>query len=281
MFAAVAKTPAAQDLLQRLEKGGVLSRTGVSAGAQPFVAAWLRHVFPERPIVAVVEGVKAQEVFHQDLHTWLAAGQSENAAPAPLFYPAWEVLPHEAKLPHVDVISERLETLVALANTTAPVVVASVTALTQKTFSAAALKGRMRTLRRGDIIDPLQIMEWLEAHGYEPEAQVNGKGECSLRGGILDVFPLNSPWPIRLEFFGDDLESLRYFDPITQISRETIAEVTFPPGGELGILKRLIESGAPADEVAGTLIDHLPPNTIYVLCEPERLDEHAAQYAQT
>src|SRR5687768_7508334 len=124
-------------------------------------------------------------------------------------------------------------------------------------------------------------MEWLEAHGYEPEAQVNGKGECSLRGGILDVFPLNSPWPIRLEFFGDDLESLRYFDPITQISRETIAEVTFPPGGELGILKRLIESGAPADEVAGTLIDHLPPNTIYVLGEPERLDEHAAQYAQT
>jgi transcription-repair coupling factor (superfamily II helicase) len=281
MFAAVAKTPAAQDLLQRLEKGGVVPLTGVSAGAQPFLAAWLRHVFPERPILAVVEGVKAQEVFHQDLHTWLAAAQPESAPSAPLFYPAWEVLPHEAKLPHVDVISERLETLVTLANTTAPVVVASVTALTQKTFSSSALKKRMRTLKRGDSVDPLKIMEWLETHGYEPEAQVNGKGECSLRGGILDVFPLNSPWPVRLEFFGDDMESLRYFDPITQISRETIAEITLPPGGELGILKRLIESGAPANEVAGTLIDHLPQNTIYVLCEPERLDEHASQYSQS
>ena len=145
MFAAVAKTPAAQDLLRRLEKGGVLPVTGVAAGAQPFLTAWLRHTFPHRAILAVVDGVKAQEIFHQDLHTWLSAAQPDNAPPAPLFYPAWEVLPHEAKLPHVDVISERLETLVALANTTAPVVVASVTALTQKTFSAAALKARLRS----------------------------------------------------------------------------------------------------------------------------------------
>ncbi len=281
MFAAVAKTPAAQDLLRRLENGGVLPVAGVAAGAQPFLAAWLRYAFPGRAILAAVDGVKTQEIFHQDLHTWLAAAQPDNLPPAPLFYPAWEVLPHEARLPHVDVISERLETLVALANTAVPVVVASVTALTQKTFSAAALKSRLRTLKRGDRVDPMEIMEWLEAHGYEPEAQVNGKGECALRGGILDVFPLNSPWPVRVEFFGDDLESLRYFDPITQISRETIAEITLPPGGELGMLKRLIESDSPASEVAATLIDHLPANTIYILCEPERLDDHASQYAQT
>ena len=281
MFAAVAKTPAAQDLLQRLEKGRVLPVTGAAAGAQPFLTAWLRHSFPDRAILAVVDGVKAQEVFHQDLHTWLTVAQSNHVASAPLFYPAWEVLPHEAKLPHVDVISERLETLVALSNTTAPVVVGNVAALTQKTFSPSALRERMRTLKRGENVDPVQIMEWLEAQGYEPEAQVNGKGECALRGGILDIFPLNSPWPVRLEFFGDDLESLRYFDPITQISRETIGEITLPPGGEVGMLKRFIDDGSNAQEVAGTLIDHLPPDTIYVLCEPERLDEHASQYAQT
>ncbi|HKX61935.1 MAG TPA: transcription-repair coupling factor, partial [Verrucomicrobiae bacterium] len=281
MFAAVAKTPAAQDLLRHLENGGVVPVAGVAAGAQPFLTAWLRHIFPGRALLAIVDGVKAQEMFHQDLNTWLAVAPLDNPHPAPLFYPAWEVLPHESKLPHVDVISERLETLVALANTTAPVVIASVTAVTQKTFSATALKSRMRTLRRGDNVDPMEIMEWLEAHGYEPEAQVNGKGECALRGGILDVFPLNSPWPVRVEFFGDDLESLRCFDPVTQISRETIAEITLPPGGELGILKRLIERDDPAPAVAATLIDHLPANTIYILCEPERLDDHASQYAQT
>ena len=291
MFAAIAQTPAAQDLVRRMEQGGVLALAGVAAGAQPFLAAWLRRAFPGRALVAVVEGVKAQEIFHQDLHTWLAAAQSGAAPPPPLFYPAWEVLPHEAKLPHVDVISERLETLVALGDPTPsspPIVVTNAVALTQKTFSPAVLKERLRTLKRGANVDPLQVMEWLEAHGYEPEAQVNSKGECALRGGILDVFPLNSPWPVRLEFFGDDLESLRYFDPVTQISRETIAEITLPPGGELGMLKKLIEgsAGVPArsnsvEQIVSTLTDHLPSDTIYLLCEPERLDQHAADYSQT
>ena len=64
------------------------------------------------------------------------------------------------------------------------------------------------------------------------------KGEIALRGGILDVYPLTSPWPVRLEFFGDELESLRQFDPLTQISREEITAVTIPPAGELGLLKK-------------------------------------------
>ena len=167
----------------------------------------------------------------------------------PLFYPAWEVLPHENKLPHSDTITDRLQTLVALAGlsvTASPksqIVVTSVIALLQKTFTAAALKTRMRTLARGERIDPLDLVEWLEEQGYEPEAQVTQKGELALRGGILDVFPLTSPWPVRLEFFGDELESLRYFDPMTQISREEITTVTLPPAGELGVLKSEMERG--------------------------------------
>ena len=84
---------------------------------------------------------------------------------------------------------------------------------------------------------PLDLIEWLEEQGYEPEAQVSQKGEIALRGGIVDVCPPTSPWPVRLEFFGDELESLRYFDPLTQISREEISNVTLPPAGELGILE--------------------------------------------
>jgi transcription-repair coupling factor (superfamily II helicase) len=281
MFAAVAKTPAAEHLLRRLEQGSAFSIAGVTAGAQPFLVALLRHRFPARTIVAVLDGVKAQETFHQDLQTWFGA--------APLFYPAWEVLPQGAKLPHADVISERLETLVSLGQRENAVVVTNVVALLQKTFAPDALRSRTRTLKRGETVDPLQIMEWLEAQGYEPEAQVNHKGECALRGGILDVFPLNSPWPIRLEFFGDDLESLRHFDPITQISREQIAEITIPPGGEIGILKQNVgQSGTHLDRTAkeevcqfGTLLEHLPADAIYVLCEPDKLDQHAGDYGIT
>ena len=112
------------------------------------------------------------------------------------------------------------------------------TALLQKTFPPGEIQKRTRTLARGDKIAPLDLIEWLEEQGCEPEAQVSQKGEIALRGGIVDVWPLTSPWPVRLEFFGDELESLRHFDPLTQISREEISVLVLPPAGELGILKQ-------------------------------------------
>jgi transcription-repair coupling factor (superfamily II helicase) len=109
--------------------------------------------------------------------------------------------------------------------------------LLQKTFPPGEIQKRTRELKRGDKIAPLDLIDWLEEQGYEPEAQVSQKGEIALRGGILDVFPPTSPWPVRLEFFGDELESLREFDPLTQVSRGEIVSITLPPAGELGILK--------------------------------------------
>jgi hypothetical protein len=135
LFARVAQTPAVQALARRLETGGALAWSGVSTTAQPFFAALLHHLFPQRPIVLVADNLKTQESFQQDLATWLAqrreskvdsrGQQASNASSSPrpstldprlLFYPAWENLPHEGKLPHADVISERLETLVALSS---------------------------------------------------------------------------------------------------------------------------------------------------------------------
>src|SRR6185436_11017403 len=96
----------------------------------------------------------------------------------------------------------------------------------------------------------------------EPEAQVTHKGEIALRGGILDVFPPTSPWPVRLEFFGDELESLREFDPLTQISRQEITSITLPPAGELGILKK---GPGVRRQVSGESPDtHLTPDTSHL-----------------
>jgi len=243
-------------------------------------------------VVVVAENLKSQEGFQQDLETWLGS--------PPLFYPAWEIFPHEGKLPHADVISDRLQTLVALSDnskfrTQNPrLIVTNVTALLQKTFPAGEIQKRTRTFERGSRIAPLDLIEFLEEQGYEPEAQVSQKGEIALRGGIVDIFPPTSPWPVRLEFFGDELESLRYFDPLTQISREEISKVTLPPAGELGILKQsdgrvprvpLSESGTRgtrSSESKGlaTLTDYLPRETIFLLCEPESLAVHAEAYEQ-
>jgi transcription-repair coupling factor (superfamily II helicase) len=317
LLATAAQTPAVQSLQRRLEEGSVFSCGGVSQPAQPFLSALLRRLFPQRPLVIVTSGLKTQEGFHQDITTWLqfagsgrvAGEQSGDHRPQPptgkpLFYPAWETLPHEAKLPHADVISERLEALIALAQNgqrdpqPPPLMITSVTALLQRTFSPDELRRRTRVLSRGDPLDPIDLVEWLEEQGYEPEAQVTQKGEIALRGGILDVYPPTSPWPVRLEFFGAELESFRYFDPLTQISREEITSVPLPPAGELGIFKRqflspLISASSSATEATGeerqttdqpgrlsTLIDYLPAGTIFVLCEPDALTEHARQYAE-
>jgi transcription-repair coupling factor (superfamily II helicase) len=267
VFPAVASTPAVQSLRRRLEEGGVLSLESISPGALPFFAALLAHLFPQRPIVAVTDCLRTQEVFQQDVETWVAG-----TAAQPLFYPSWEILPHEARLPHSDVISERLSALIALGRSTSVIVVASVEALLQKTMPPDTLKQRIRELRQGQTLDPLDLIEWLEEHSYDAETQVAEKGHLSMRGGIVDFWPLTSLWPVRLEFFGNQLESLRYFDPVTQISREEIPAITVPPGGELGLLKKE-ESPATA-----SLLDYLPSDAIFLLREPEMLQAQANRY---
>ncbi len=294
MLSTLAQTPAAHSLARRVEAGGVLSVRGVSEPAQAAVLGVLRRLFPRRTVLAVTGGVKAQERLETDLQTWLAAvPPSGNDAERPLFYPPWDILPHEDKLPHADVFSERLETLVALRQAAddggpGPVIVAAVAACLQRTFSPAALARRLRRLRRGDALDPLDLIEWLEDQAYQPEAQVTAKGELALRGGIVDVFPLNSPWPVRLEFFGNELESLRWFDPGTQVTREAIETVTLGPAGELGLLKHHLGLAGGATPVApapgtaagelGTLFDHLPADALVVWCAPDVLATEAAAY---
>jgi transcription-repair coupling factor (superfamily II helicase) len=292
LFAKVLQTPTVQPLVERAEKGGVLSCHGVNSAAQPFFAALLRFRFPLRPIVVITDQLKTQEVFQQDVTTWLRGLEpsSNHSSGQVLFFPSWEILPHDARLPHVDVIGDRLETLVSLSRgpeavESAAIIVTSVTALMQRTFPRQTFQTQTRVLTRGDRLDPLDLVEWLEEQGYEPEAQVSQKGEIALRGGILDLFPLTSPWPVRLEFFGDELESLRFFDPLTQISREEIASAVVPPAGELGLLKRMravrhqaAEAQQPNDEELGTLLDYLPPDTLVLCCGMEQLESTAEEY---
>ncbi len=250
----------------------MLSCPGICASAQPFLAALLSRLFPGHTLVIVAPDPKTQERMQQDLETWL--GQT------PLYYPPWESLPHEGKLPHADVISDRLQTLMHLAAgrgqpVPAKLVVTSIAALLQKTLPPAEIQQRTQHLKRGDTADPLDLVEALEGQGYEPEAQVSQKGEIALRGGILDIFPPTGNWPVRLEFFGNELESLREFDPMTQISRQEITAVSLPPAGELGLLK----SRKPGEAPPASLLAYLPAKTILVLCEPEPILRHAEDYS--
>jgi transcription-repair coupling factor (superfamily II helicase) len=290
-----------QWLVRRLEERGLVPCSLVAEAGQPFVAVLLRELFPNRSIVVVTEGLKAQETFLQDATTWLqvAAGATAGRAASdqtghaqPLFYPSWEILPDDTRLPHVDVISERLDTLVHLlakpaAATAPPLIVTSIVALLQRTFPRETLQRLTRTVKRGERIEPLDLIEFLEDQGYEPEAQVTQKGTISLRGGIVDIYPLTSPWPVRLEFVGDEVESIRFFDPLTQVSREAVESATIPPAGELGFLKkaRIPGTAGPVvkwleDAQFATLLDYLPAETVLLICRPDQVQMRGAEYAQ-
>jgi transcription-repair coupling factor (superfamily II helicase) len=290
-FDSIATGASGRSLLEASSSGKSCVEERIAGAAHPFLAAFVAAKSKAPAVVLVAETLKQQEAYHNDLNTWLAArGQAAR------FYPAWDILPHERKLPHADIISDRLETLVALQSATpAPlVIVTSVAALLQPTLTADDLMRRLRRLRQGETVNPLDLIEWLEAQDYEPEVQVSSKGEVALRGGIVDVWPMNSPWPVRLEFFGDELESLREFDPHTQISRDSITEVTLPPAGELSWLKSELQrtqesqvaSGQPtAALVDGTrsgasLVEHLPTGSVLLLSHPEALEGQALRYQQ-
>jgi len=267
-------------LRQRVAAGGSVSLEGVAPAAQAWLVAVLHRLHPDRPVVAITDTLKAQEQLHADAATWLDGER-------PQFFPAWETLPQESRLPHADIISERLETLIALRRREGaaggrPLVVTSVTAVQQRTFTPADLESRTRTLTRGETVNPLDLIEWLESQGYEPEAQVSHKGELSWRGGIVDVWPLHRPWPVRLEFFGDELESLREFDPHRQTRLDAIDSCVVPPAGELSLLRPKAGSETPPPPVAA-LDAHWGPDAVVVLCGPESLalqaQHHASQVA--
>ena len=131
IFLAAAQAPAVHTLARRVEPGGVVPIAGVDSAAWGWLAAALRVHFPRQPIVLVTAALKVQEQLQQDVDTWLGWGGGGRA----LFYADWEVLPHEDKLPHADAISDRLETLLALAEGGPPPVISTtVAALMQATL---------------------------------------------------------------------------------------------------------------------------------------------------
>lgn len=275
--------------------------TNLAPSSWPFLAALLQRLDPKVPILLVTSGAKQQENLHQDLQTWQNwLGSRLNQKPEakekgkdlecpPLaFFPAWESLPHEAKLSHVDVISERLETLMALqafgerAGEEAPLVVASLAAVLQKTFSPGELARRVKRIQAGQSLNPLDFVEWLEEQAYEPEAKVTQKGELALRGGIVDVFPLASPWPIRVEFFGNEVDSIRQFDPHTQMSQKKVNFADVSPAGEIGILLPQMDKATKSGrgKIVSSLSDYLPKSAILIVCDPEEVEAQAERYAE-
>lgn len=145
----------------------------------------------------------------------------------------WETLPYDSFSPHQDIVSDRLSVLASLPQQDRGIVIASAPSLLQRLPPTDYIAARSLHLRQGQQIDRREFIEQLTASGYLRVPQVTEHGEIAVRGSLLDIFPMGSEAPIRVDFFDDDVESLRYFDPETQLTAETAVEIRILPAKEI------------------------------------------------
>jgi transcription-repair coupling factor (superfamily II helicase) len=150
-------------------------------------------------------------------------------------FPAWDCLPYDRVSPNGAIIAERIAALSRLQASPAAkrIVLTTVNAALQKVPPRAALAGGGMRLAVGDSIAPEDLAAFLDADGYNRTGTVMEPGEYALRGGILDVFPSGEAAPVRLDFFGDVIESIKRFDPETQRSGAAETGLEFHPASEL------------------------------------------------
>ena len=224
--------PGVQRLIEDLERGAMPggSALGVPEAARAAIVATLGRHWPG-PIVWVTAGSERARLACEELGLWTGEPQRAQHFPAPeaLFYDRtpWEP----------ETVRQRVAVLALLAGAAeeegaAPIIVAPAWALMARTVPPALLVGGIRALRRGQFRPPHELAAaWLR-FGYQPVSVVEEPGTFSLRGGIVDVFPPNLRQPVRIEFLGDEIESLRTFDPATQRSTGAIEAVRVIPASE-------------------------------------------------
>ena len=146
--------------------------------------------------------------------------------------PDWEILPYDAFSPHQDLVSERLATLHELLIGHCDIVLMPVTTAIQKLGPPSFLAAHTFFFKKGDKLDEMALRLQLQQAGYDPVSAVVRPGEYSLRGGLIDLFPMGSALPYRLDLFGDEIDQIRSFDPDTQRSLFPVQEVRLLPGHE-------------------------------------------------
>ena len=202
-------------------------RVQVLPDAAPFALSTLSSGL-EVPVLVIAPRPEDARRLHEQMAVW-----SDPQATV-LHFPETETLPFERLVSDIETTQQRLRTLSALVgqNGPPPVVVASTTAVSQKTIDRGTFESSTHTLRRGQRIDLEEELALWRRMGYRFEAAAEAPGLVSRRGGILDIFTVGSQSPVRIELWGDEIESVRQFDPATQRSTSLVDSVTVIPAQE-------------------------------------------------
>ena len=200
--------------------------------------------------------------------SWLSASH-----PAIFSFPYWEILPYDTIPPHTEITHVRMSGYRALLSDTQGIFVIPANSIIQRVITPVILKRLVKKLHTGMEIEKDALAAHLVDIGYEPSDLVSSRGTFSLRGGIVDIFSPGEDNPVRLEFFGDTIESLRSFDPQTQRSVKQIDSVIILPAKEPPHL--VIPAGC-GD--TGSLFEFISYDNIVVFDEPLVIKTHITEY---
>jgi transcription-repair coupling factor (superfamily II helicase) len=244
--ASVAETEPISQKLREIEEGQFpVAFSHVTEPAQAFLVAAIAGEI-HKTFWVLCPNVRSQELLYESLLNWRLDA---------LFLPEAEFGAVENILPDEEIAAERLALLNRIQREKGPyVIIATRAALGQAAPDPAALNSAILVLRRGRLKPMERTIEALVTAGYERVVQVTTRGQCAVRGGILDLFSWQASRPIRVEFFGDDVESLREFDVNTQTSIRNLPEVEILLGA--------------ADDQTRTVQDFITSDQIRIGIEP-------------
>jgi transcription-repair coupling factor (superfamily II helicase) len=247
--------------IAKTELGGrARAYSGLTPAAKALAVAATAHANRDVVLLYVVPADPDIERATTDVRFFLATLEAIPDAVAErivLPFPSFQVDPYRGLNPHFQVTSARARALHAAAMGSARVVVASAQALMPRLPAPESILTTSVDLRSGVEIDPHALAEILVSGGYERQDPVDEHGEFSLRGGILDVYPAGESTPVRIEFVGDSVESIRRFDPATQRSIETLDQFQVVPVKETVNLGSGSDPSIASPELPSNLFEYL------------------------
>jgi transcription-repair coupling factor (superfamily II helicase) len=245
--------------------------SGLTPSAKALFVAGTAQARPNSVVLYIVPTDADLEETCADVSFFLAAleGLAHTAAErAVLPFPSHEVDPYRGLSPHIGVTSARARALHAIAHGSARIVIASATALLPRVTAPERMLAAALELKPGQDIAPTDLAELLVDAGFTREDPADEQGEFAVRGGIVDIFPAGEPHPVRLEFIGDTIETLRTYDPSTQRSILPIDQMAIVP------LRDVLQ-----DDRRATLFDYLSrvDGSQVLVSERDEVETHAAK----
>jgi transcription-repair coupling factor (superfamily II helicase) len=196
-------------------------------GSSATVAIFHGALSTQQPILLLTHDTPSALRLEQEL-----ASLNRQAKLPICLFPDWETLPYDTFSPHQDIISQRLATLYQLSRMDKGIVIVPISTLIQRLAPKQYIEANSLIIKKGDKKDLHQLRQSLEASGYRCVEQVMEHGEFSARGAILDIFPMGSNTPFRLDFFDDEIDEIRLFDPENQRSSDKVDGINLLPAHE-------------------------------------------------